>query len=192
MATQHRSRRVDKIVQAAQKGNKPKYQTVFVTLDNHLYDRGLPIEARFLIDEAQRNDHINYKQEDQLSAVQEIVELLEVEPPMDIVTWLITSFNRVTFCVRRKNEDLSSFLSSFRGLTADNLLHAGVSATSEVIEVFEISLLNNSILSDETLSNSKLQIVLMAKDKQTTASEGPYSISPQAISKILGAIDELS
>lgn len=51
---------------------------MFVTLANHLYDRGLSSEAKSLVEEAQRNGQINYKQEDQISAAQEIVELLAV------------------------------------------------------------------------------------------------------------------
>lgn len=81
---------VDTIVQAAQKGNAPNYQTAFVTLANHLYERKLSSESKTLVDEAQRNGKINYKQYNKLVAVQEIVELLAVEPPMSIVTRLIT------------------------------------------------------------------------------------------------------
>lgn len=130
-------------MQAILKDNEPKNETVVVTLVNQLYGCGLPREAKYLVDEAQRNGHINYKRDDQLSAVQEIVEFLAVEPPMAIVTPLITSLNIVIICVRRHIEELSSFVSRFRVLAADHLLRAGVSATSQVGEVFAITFISN-------------------------------------------------
>ena len=138
------ARWVDTIAQAAEKGEDRMYKTVFATLANHLYDRGLPSESKSFVDEAQANGQINYKQDDQVAAVQEIVELLAVEPPIAVVTRLISSFNKVSMCTRRKNEDLSAFVSRFRGYAADHLMHAGVPANSQVGEILAITLLNNS------------------------------------------------
>ena len=72
------ARWVDTIAQAAEKGEDRMYKTVFATLANHLYDRGLPNESKSFVDEAQANGQTNYKQDDQVAAVQEIVELRDL------------------------------------------------------------------------------------------------------------------
>lgn len=75
------------------------------------------------MDEAQANGQINYKQGDQVEAVCQIVESVAVDPPIAIVSRLIASYNKVTNCWRRGHESLSFFVSRFRGLAADHLLH---------------------------------------------------------------------
>lgn len=50
------------------------YNTVFSSLANHLYNRGIPSESKSFVDEAQTNCQSNYKKEFQVAAVQEIVD----------------------------------------------------------------------------------------------------------------------
>lgn len=184
------ARWVDTIAQAAKKGQDKMYKTVFNTLANHLYDRGLPSASKSFVDEAQASGKINYKQNDQILAVQELVDLLAVEPPIAIVTRLISSFNKVSACVRHKSEDLSAFVSRFRGLAAEHMMHAGVSSNSQVGEILAITLLNNSNLSEETLSNAKMQLVGMAQSKANDPNDPSASLPPSAISKLKDICNE--
>ena len=71
-------------------------------------------------------------------------------------------------------------------------MHAGVSSSSQVGEVLAITLLNNSDLSDETLSNAKIQLVAMTKAKQATAANSPSNISSNCISQIKRVAEEMS
>ena len=96
-------------------------------------------------------------------AIREIIELIAVDLPIAVVSRLIASFNKVTSCRRRRSEDLNTFVSRFRGLAADHLMHGGLSSSSQVGEVLAITLLNNASLSDETLTNAKLQLISLAQ-----------------------------
>lgn len=60
---------VDVITEDAEKGEDQMYKTVFATLSNHLYDRGLPRESKSFVDEAQANSQINYREDDQIADV---------------------------------------------------------------------------------------------------------------------------
>lgn len=86
---------------------------------------------------------------------------------------MISSFNGVNLCARRNNEDISAFVSKFRGYAANHLMHAGVAANSQIREIIAITLLNNSNLSEETLPNTKMQLVAMAKVMQGSTSLQP-------------------
>ena len=59
---------VDLIAKVASKGNDNFYKTVFCTFGRHLYDRGLRQAQQSLVDEAQEQGKIDYKQEDQVTA----------------------------------------------------------------------------------------------------------------------------
>lgn len=150
------ARWVDTIVQGAEKGEYRMYKTVHAIIGSDLYDRGLQSKPKSFVDEVQDTVQINYKQEYHIGAVQEIVELLAVEPNIAIFTRLISTFSRVNSCFQRNNEDSPDFVSRFRGYAADHLMHASVAANSKVGEIHAITLLNNSNLSEETLSNVKM------------------------------------
>lgn len=111
------------------------YKTVYSTLANNLNDRSLPSKWKSFVGETQTNAHINYKQEVQVAAVQDIVELLAVELLIAVATHFISSFNCTNTCARRNNEDHSDFFSRFRGLPADHVMHAGFAANSQVGEI---------------------------------------------------------
>ena len=164
------SRWVDTVFVAAEQGSDPMYQTFFTTLAKQLYSRGLSAEQKSVVNEAQTEAQINYKQDDQFRAVREIVELVSVDPSIAFVSRLIASYNKVTNCQRRGSESLISFVSRFRGLAADHLLHLGVSASSQVSEILAITLLNNANLSDETLTNAKLAQALEEESPQCATS----------------------
>lgn len=63
-------------------------------------------------------------------------------------------------------------------------MHAGVSENYEIGEVLEITVLKNSKLSEETISNVKMQLVEMEKEKQVKETDVPNSISAQAVSQL--------
>ena len=159
------SRWVDTIRHASEKSDDRMYKTVYATLANKLYDRGLPSEQKSIVDEAQLKGLINYKQEVQFAAVRDIIELIAIDSPIATVFRLIDSLHRVNNCHHRRNEDLLAFVSRFRGLGADHLMHGGLSSSSQVGEVLAIKLLNNANLREETLTNAKLQLIALAKER---------------------------
>jgi len=186
------ARWVDTIAAAAEKGSDRLYKTVFATLANHLYDRGLPNAQKSIVDEAQAKGDIDYKQDDQIAGVRDIIELIAVDPPIAVVSRLISSFNQVTNCRRRRNEELSTFVSRFRGLSADHLMHGGLSASSQVGEVLAITLLNNANLSEETLTNAKLQLIALAQARDDHALAPTVPVAPETISSLRAFSEKLS
>ena len=95
----------------------------------------------------------------------EIVELISFDPPIAVVTRFINSYNRVTTCRRKKSEDLSVFVSTFRGLAAEHIMHFKVTSSKQIAEVLAITLLNNSNLKESTLINAKLQLIALAENR---------------------------
>ena len=161
------SRWVETITAAAEKGNDRVYKNLAATLARHFYDRSLPSAQKSIVDEAQAKGLINYKQDDQITVIREIIELIAVDPPIPVVSRLIASFNKVTNCRRRRSEDLNTFVSRSRGLAADHLMHGGLSSSSQVGQVLAITLLNNASLSEETLTNAKLQLISLAQARES-------------------------
>lgn len=81
-----------------------------------------------------------------MKAVEVIVEVIADYPHISIVSSLISGFNKVSSFLLRENEQLSFFLSNFRGLDTEHLMHANSSSLFQIGEVFAITLLNNSSL----------------------------------------------
>ena len=102
---------VEIISVAAYRGTDRLYQTVYATLAHQIYDRCLPSEQKSIVDEAQAKGLIDYKQDVQVAAVRDIIELIAIDPPIAVVSRLISSFNKVTACRRRSSEDLGRFVS---------------------------------------------------------------------------------
>lgn len=178
---------VDLIKSAAEKGTDRTYKTVYATLGRQLYDRGLPSAQQSILDEAQAKMTINFKQEDQIKAVRDIVERIAADPPIAMVSRLITSFNMVSSCRRNKNEELSVSVSRFHGLAAEHLMHTN--ATSQISEVLAITLLNNANLEEGTLTNAKLQLIALAEAR---ASEELDKASKPVALTALGKLTEVA
>ena len=153
---------VDLVCISAEKGEDKFYKTMKATLALQLYTNGLPQAQKSIVDQAQEKGLIDYKQENQVKAVKEIVDLVATDPPISIVTRLIDSFNKVTGCRKKKGDDLSTFVSRFHGLAAEHLMNAGSKDSSQVGEVLAITLLNNAALSNGTLTNTKFQLIALA------------------------------
>ena len=75
------SRWVETITPATEKGNDRVYKTIAATLARHFYDSSLPSAQKPIVDEAQAKGVVNYKQDDQIAAIREIIELIAVDPP---------------------------------------------------------------------------------------------------------------
>ena len=80
---------------AAEKETDRTYKTIWATLGRWFYDRALPSAQQSIVDEAQAKGVIDYKQDNQIAAVKDIVELIAVDPPIATVSRLISSFNKV-------------------------------------------------------------------------------------------------
>ena len=113
---------------AVEKGSDNLYKTVFAAFGRQLYDSCLTQAQMGIANEAQLRGLIDYKQEDQVKAVNEIVDLIAADPPIDEVTRLIDFFNQVSSCRKRRGEDLKDFVSGFQGLAAKHLMHAGATS----------------------------------------------------------------
>ncbi len=85
---------VDFIVAGSEKGEDKLFKSLRATLGGQLYNVGLNHSQQRQVDYAQLQGTIYYKQDDQVKAVQQIFDLVAVEPPMVVVTRLIDSFNR--------------------------------------------------------------------------------------------------
>ena len=101
--------------------------------------------------------------EDPVEAALQMVKLVAVDPPISMVTRLISSYQQVTSCWRDRSENLSTFVLRFRRLAAEHLLHANASSSSQIGEVLAITLLNNANLGEGTLTNAKLQLISHAE-----------------------------
>ena len=109
-----------------------------------MYERGLPSAQQSIVNEAQAAKTIDFKQNDQVAAVRDIVNLISIEPPIAIVSRKTSSLNKVSTCRRRKNELMSVFVSRFPGRSAENLMHSNASTSSQIVQIIAITLLNNA------------------------------------------------
>lgn len=185
------ARWVDKIKASAEKGSDRLYKTVFATLGRHLYDTGLPSSQQSIVDEAQARGKIDYKQDDPIQAVKDIVDLVASDPPIAVVSRLICSFNRVTECTRDigRGESLSSFVSRFHGLASEHLMISNATASSQVGEVLAITLLNNARLPDSTLTNAKLELISRGEVRARSEAENATKLAnAEALASIENAL----
>jgi hypothetical protein len=90
---------VDLVSTSAAHSHDHYFKAVNATLGRQLY-RALPASQPSIVDEAQARGAINFRQENQLKAVEEIVKLLATDPPMAIVSRLISTFSKVISCKR--------------------------------------------------------------------------------------------
>jgi hypothetical protein len=181
---------VDLVTTAANQSSDRHFKTVRATMGRQLY-RALPLSHRSVVDEAQARGIINFRQEDQLKAVEELVKLLATDPPMAIVSRLITTFNKVVLCKRKPNESLKVFVTRFWGLAADHLMHAGASSSSQTAEMLAIILLNNASLQDETLTAAKLELIRVAESRQCDSGSTKEGISSSDIRDIEADVTSL-
>lgn len=123
------------------------------------YGCGLPSTHKAIIDETQIQRTIYYKQKGEVITVRKIIDLVAIDPPICVVSRLISSFDKVTGCCRKSPEDVGTFVARFRGLAAEHLIHAGLASTSQMGEVLAIAMRKNPNLSEETLTITKTSML---------------------------------
>jgi hypothetical protein len=143
--------------------------------------RALAQPQQQVLDNAQAQGQFNYKQDDQVAAVEQIIGLLGKEPPMSLVSRLIKTLNDDIECRRGSTERLSTFVSRFWGLASTHLMHAQASQDFQLGEVPAIVLINNSTLDANKLASAKLELIRFAEvralDQNKTVSESPFNHS---------------
>lgn len=98
-----------------------------------------------------------------MKGIKEFVELIAEDPPITMVSKLISSFNKNSSCHRRKNSELYFLVSRFQGLAAEHLMHANSSSSSQVGDVLAITLLNNSSLEECFWTQANRNIIQLAE-----------------------------
>lgn len=139
------------------------------SLGRTLYECGLPAFQESIVDKAQSKAqpkaHIDYKQEDQVQAVREIVDLIAVDPQISGVSRLISSFNICKWCERKNNGDLTMFILRLGVIAADQLVQVIASSSSQIGEVLAITLLDNAKLIGGTITNAKISLISRAEER---------------------------
>jgi hypothetical protein len=143
--------------------------------------RALPQPQQQVLDNAQAQGQVDYKQDDQVAAVEQIIGLLGKEPPMSLVSRLIKTLNDAIECKCATTERLSTFVSRFWGIATTHLMHAQASQDSQLGEMLAIVLINNDTLDANTLASAKLELIRAAEvralDQNKTVSESPNNHS---------------
>jgi hypothetical protein len=142
--------------------------------------RALPQPQQQVLDNAQAQGQVNYKQDDQVAAVEQIIGLLGKEPPMSLVSRLIKMLNDAIECKRGTTQRLSTFVSRFWGLGSTHLMHAQASQDSQLGGMLAIVLINNSTLNANTLASAKIELISPQKFAlltRTRLSENPSLIT---------------
>lgn len=156
---------VDLIKASAEGGEEKLYKTLFATLGRRLFE-SLPFAQKSIIEEAQVNGKIDYKQSDSIKAVKQIVDLIAIDPPITVVTRLIDTFNAVINCKRGANETITNYVSRFHGLASKHLIRAGTTSSEQIGEVLAITVLNNANLSSTNLNQAKMNLIALAQGKE--------------------------
>ena len=182
---------VDVVKAAHDNGNDSHFQTLYKILGRALFERGLPADQQAMVDEAQAKGTIDYLQtSDPVSAVRDIVDTVAIDPPIAMVSRLISSFQKVTSCRCSKNEDLRVFVSRFRGLAASHLLHANASSSSQIGEVLAVTLLNNANLDEGTLMNATSALITHAEAREDDVSRSNLMEVPKDVVEKMWSIAE--
>jgi hypothetical protein len=91
--------RSELIVQGAASGSNRAYTGQLTTFARQLY-RALPKPQQQVLDNAQAQGQVNYKQDDQVADVEQIIRLFGKEPLMSLVSRLIKTLNDSINCKR--------------------------------------------------------------------------------------------
>jgi len=156
---------VDYLRAGSARGLDKYIKTKFETAGRYLY-QSLPSEQKLRIDHAQlTSSSFDYRQDDQVEAVQQIVDLIAKDPPTTVVTRLIDSFVKVQGCRRRKDQAIAPYVSKFVALASKHLIYSGATSESQVGEVMAITLLNNANLDRSTHQTATMQMIQTATQR---------------------------
>lgn len=127
-----------------------------------------------------------------MKAIKEIVEITAEDPPIAMVSRFISSFNKVSSCRRRKNEELFVFASRFRCLAAEHQMHANSPSSSQIGEVLSITVLNNGSLEEGTLTQAKLNFIQMAEQRASKEDKLElFNVLKSLVDNVLKAVASL-
>ena len=161
--------------EAHDKGEDRSLKTQYKLLGRILYSQALPEAQRARVDEEIANGNISLSDNDDvgnpIKVVLSIVNLVAIDPPTARVTRLFSSYQDVMNCGIRRDENLSNFVSHFRGLADKQLMHAHASPSSQTGQVLAITLLNNVNLDEGTLINAKSDLIKYAKNRKDQESQ---------------------
>lgn len=116
---------------------------------------------------------INYKQGDQMNAVQEIGDLITVDPPIAVVNRLIVCFKNVRIC-KGKQKKTKPLVSRFLELCAEHMIRTGAVQSSRIGEVLAMQLLNNAALPDSTLLKQSHSLFLSLRLEKSQLRNAQY------------------
>jgi hypothetical protein len=143
--------------------------------------RAHPQPQKQVLDNAQAQVQVNYKQDDQVAAGEQSISLLGKEPPTSLVSRLIETLNDGIECKRGTTERLFTFLSRFWGLASTHLMQAQASQDYQLSEMMASVLIINSTLDANTLASAKLELIrsveFRALDQNKAVSESPFNHS---------------
>ena len=94
----------------------------------------------------------------QLLAVQQIVSLIALDTPVEVIGRISHASREVSRCVRNRNESLKKFAVRFQGLAQVNLRISGASQTDPAGMVLALTFLENANLQPETRTQIQLQL----------------------------------
>ena len=151
--------------------------TNFALLGRMFYNEALPEPQKSLVDDEISKGLLNlYNDDDPVKTVLVMVNIVAVDGSLAQVSRLISTYQSVVSCTRKKDERLSIFASRFRGLASKHLRHCGVSPSSQTGQVLAITLLNNARLEELTLTNAKMQLIALAEERAKKEKEDKEKI----------------
>lgn len=157
---------VNFIIAGSERGDDRVFKSIRATVSCQLYNNGLNNFQKRQVDYVQLQGTIDYKSDDQVKTVQQVIDLVAVESPMVVVTPLIHLFNHVSNCTRKPTEALSNLVIRFIGVAPEHLMQAGWSPNSNMGEFLSIAKLKNGNLGETTLSSPKIQLINAVESRQ--------------------------
>jgi hypothetical protein len=100
------------ILQGAATGSNRAYTNQLATMAHQLYGHPRSLNNRSWTN-AQAHGQVSSRQDDQVAAVVQIINLLAKEPAMSLVSRLVKTLNDAIECKRGTAERLSTFVSRF-------------------------------------------------------------------------------
>ena len=164
---------------ANDRGQDRAIKTKYALLARIFHSEALPEAQKSLVDDEVEKGRIDlYKDDDPVKTVLAMVNIVAVDSPIAKVTRLISTYQKVVSCQRRKDESFATFASRFRGLASKHLRYCDASPSSQVGQVLAITLLNNARLDEIVLTNAKMQLISLAQDRAKNDSKDDDPMIP--------------
>jgi len=161
-----------------------------------LYDAVHPSYQKVL-DHAKDSGALNFdgQSSHQRAVVEQIIQLIGQDTPLEIIDRLLSAYQHVHTCVRHDKEQPSKYATRFRGLASEYMSLAGVSATEQESQLMAMVMLQNARLPQDTQNAVKLQLVTQSQQKSQQSAIKPISVPKEVLEelsrKIKAVIDDL-